>query len=61
MSRISSARFTCFRVLSEKTLLFLGDFDGEFSQLMADFAKLAGPVFDAKPAGAEQVSALEER
>jgi hypothetical protein len=34
-------------VLSEKTLLFLGDFDGEFDRLMADLAKLAGPVFDA--------------
>jgi len=34
-------------VLSEKTLLFLGDFDGEFDRLMADLARLAGPVFDA--------------
>ncbi len=34
-------------MLSEKTLLFLGDFDGEFGQLMADLAKLAGSVFDA--------------
>jgi len=33
--------------LSDKTLLFLGDFDGEFSQLIAELAKLAGPVFDA--------------
>jgi hypothetical protein len=33
-------------VLSEKTFLFLGDFDGEFSQLMADLARHAGPVFD---------------
>ena len=39
--------YSRFTVLSEKTLLFLGDFDGEFSQLMADLAKLAGPVFDA--------------
>jgi len=36
-----------FTVLSDKTLLFLGDFDGEFSQLMADLAKHAGPVVDA--------------
>jgi hypothetical protein len=42
--RIHYSRFT---LLSAKTLLFLGDFDGEFSELMADFAKLAGPVFDA--------------
>jgi hypothetical protein len=41
---IHSSRFT---ILNEKTLLFLGDFDGEFSQLMAEFAKHAGPVFDA--------------
>jgi hypothetical protein len=41
---IYSSRFT---VLNEKTLLFLGDFDGEFGALMADLAKHAGPVFDA--------------
>jgi hypothetical protein len=41
---IYSSRFT---VLNEKTLLFLGDFDGEFAPLMADLAKNAGPVFDA--------------
>ena len=34
-------------MLSEKTLLFLGDFDGEFGPLMADLAGHAGPVFDA--------------
>jgi hypothetical protein len=44
IGRIHYSRFT---VLSEKTLLFLADFDGEFGQLMADLAKLAGPVFDA--------------
>src|SRR2546430_9316747 len=44
IGRVHYSRFT---VLSERTLLFLGDFDGEFSQLMADLAKLAGPVFDA--------------
>ncbi len=41
---IHSSRFT---ILSEKTLLFLGDFDGDFTQLMTDLAKHAGPVFDA--------------
>ncbi len=41
---IHSSRFT---ILDEKTLLFLGDFDGQFGELMADLAKLAGPVFDA--------------
>jgi hypothetical protein len=43
IGRVHYSRFT---VLSERTLLFLGDFDGEFSQLMADLARLAGPVFD---------------
>ena len=42
--RIHYSRFT---VLSEKTLLFIGDFDGEFGQLMADLAAEAGPIFDA--------------
>jgi hypothetical protein len=41
---IHSSRFT---ILDEKTLLFLGDFDGEFGELMAELAKHAGPVFDA--------------
>src|SRR6267142_4047240 len=41
---IHSSRFT---ILSEKTLLFLGDFDGEFGQLMSELARHAGPVFDA--------------
>jgi hypothetical protein len=41
---IHSSRFT---ILNEKTLLFLGDFDGEFGPLMTDLAKNAGPVFDA--------------
>jgi hypothetical protein len=41
---IHSSRFA---ILDEKTLLFLGDFDGEFGELMANLAKHAGPVFDA--------------
>lgn len=41
---IHSSRFT---ILDETTLLFLGDFDGEFSELMSELAKAAGPVFDA--------------
>ena len=44
---IGTIHYSRFTVLSEKTLLFLGDFDGEFGQLMADLAKQAGPVFDA--------------
>jgi hypothetical protein len=43
IGRVHYSRFT---VLSERTLLFLGDFDGDFGQLMADLARLAGPVFD---------------
>jgi hypothetical protein len=45
--KIGTMHYSRFTVLSERTLLFLGDFDGEFSQLMTDLAKLAGPVFDA--------------
>jgi hypothetical protein len=44
---IGTIHYSRFTVLSDKTLLFLGDFDGEFSQLMAELAKRAGPVFDA--------------
>jgi hypothetical protein len=43
---IGTVHYSRFTVLSEKTLLFLGDFDGEFGRLMTDLAKLAGPVFD---------------
>jgi hypothetical protein len=44
---IGSVHYSRFAVLSEKTLLFLGDFDGEFDKLTAGLARLAGPVFDA--------------
>src|SRR6266699_4392417 len=44
---IGTVHYSRFTVLSEKTLLFLGDFDGEFGRLMADLAKATGPVFDA--------------
>jgi hypothetical protein len=42
-----TVHYSRFAVLSEKTLLFLGDFDGEFGQLMTALAGPAGPVFDA--------------
>jgi hypothetical protein len=42
---IGTIHYSRFTVLSEKTLLFLGDFDGDFTELMADLAKHAGPVF----------------
>jgi hypothetical protein len=45
--RIGKVHYSRFTVLSDRTLLFLGDFDGEFVELMADLARLAGPVFDA--------------
>src|SRR6266481_6562190 len=44
---IGTIHYSRFAVLSEKTLLFLGDFDGEFGPLMSALAKSAGPVFDA--------------
>src|SRR5882762_10134024 len=44
---IGTIHYSRFTVLSEKTLLFLGDFDGEFNQLMSQLAEHAGPVFDS--------------
>jgi hypothetical protein len=44
---LGTIHYSRFTVLSDKTLLFLGDFDGEFAQLMADLAKAAGLLFDA--------------
>lgn len=44
--KIGTIHYSRFTVLSDKTLLFLGDFDGEFSQLMSDLAKQAAPIFD---------------
>ncbi len=43
---IGTVHYSRFTVLSEKTLLFLADFDGQFEQLMLDLATHAGPVFD---------------
>jgi hypothetical protein len=43
---IGTIHYSRFTVLSDETLLFLGDFDGEFGPLMTALAKLAGPVFD---------------
>jgi len=44
---IGTIHYSRFTLLSEKTLLLLGDFDGEFTQLMTDFATHAGAIFDA--------------
>ena len=44
---IGRMHYSRFTLLSDKTLLFLGDFDGEFAPLMAELARRAGQVFDA--------------
>jgi hypothetical protein len=44
---IGTIHYSRFTLLSERTLLFLGDFDGDFGPLMSELAKSAGPVFDA--------------
>jgi hypothetical protein len=44
---IGTIHYSRFTLLSEKTLLFLGDFDGEFSELMTALGRSAGPFFDA--------------
>jgi hypothetical protein len=44
---IGTIHYSRFTVLSERTLLFLADFDGEFGQLMTSLATLAGPAFDS--------------
>ena len=46
LDTIGTMHYSRFTVLSEKTLLFLGEFDGEFGPLMLDLARHAGPVFD---------------
>ena len=43
---IGTNHYSRFTVLSKKTLLFLGDFDGEFGALYGEFAGHAGPLFD---------------
>jgi hypothetical protein len=43
---IGTIHYSRFTVLSERTLLFLGDFDGEFGPLMTELTRLAGSVFD---------------
>jgi hypothetical protein len=43
---IGTVHYSRFTLLSDKTLLFVGDFDGEIDRLMADLARRTGPVFD---------------
>jgi hypothetical protein len=42
---IGTVHYSRFTVLSDKTLLFLADFDGEFGQLMLALTECAGPAF----------------
>jgi hypothetical protein len=44
---VGTIHYSRFTLLSDKTLLFLGDFDGELGAVMAGLAKQAGPVYDA--------------
>jgi hypothetical protein len=44
---LGTIHYSRFTLLSAKTLLFLGEFDGEFGALITDLGKSAGPVFDA--------------
>ena len=43
---IGTVHYSRFTVLSDRTLLFLADFDGDLGPLMLDLAKRSGPVFD---------------
>ena len=43
---IGTIHYARFTILSQRTALFLGDFDGEFGDLMTELGKQAGPVFD---------------
>jgi hypothetical protein len=43
---IGVIHYSRFTLLSDKTLLFLGDFDGEYGSVMRDLARQAGSVFD---------------
>lgn len=44
---IGSVHYSRFLALDDKTLLFLADIDGKVEQLGGEFAKSAGPVFEA--------------
>jgi hypothetical protein len=43
---LGTVHYSRFTLLSEKTLLFLGDFDGDFADLMRGLTRLSGPLFD---------------
>jgi hypothetical protein len=44
---IGTIHYSRFTLLSQKTLLFLADFDGEFGQLMGALAERVGSLFDS--------------
>jgi hypothetical protein len=43
---LGTVHYSRFTMLSEKTLLFLGDYDGDFADLMRGLAHLSGALFD---------------
>jgi len=47
LDAIGTIHYSRFVVLSERTLLFLADFDGPIEKLFQDLAQQTGPVFDA--------------
>ena len=47
LEAIGTVHYSRFTLLNDKTLLYLADFDGEFSELMRALAVHAGPIFDA--------------
>ena len=46
LDAIGTIHYSRFVVLSERTLLFLADFDGPMENLFQDLAQQTGPVFD---------------
>src|SRR5690349_12756736 len=47
LDTIGTIHYSRFVVLSEKTLLFIADFDGQMEKLFQDLAQQTGSVFDA--------------
>ena len=56
---IGTIHYSRFTLLSERTLLFLGDFDGEFGALMAQMSRLAPRCAECRihwPSGVQERS-----
>lgn len=47
LDAVGSVHYSRFTLLSDKTLLYLADFDGEFAAVIRAIAAAAGAVFDA--------------